>query len=125
MKNNPTWAKREPSEVSASYGLMQVMYDVAWKYGFRGKTTELYDPATSIEYGSRYFREILDEAIKEILYLKIPYLTPMRVALARYNGGPTGNPDKGGALRNEPYVDKVMAAWTKIHFNPVGDEVTA
>jgi hypothetical protein len=118
MKKNPTWANREPSEVSASYGLMQIMYDVFYKYGFRGKAAELYDPAFNIETGARYFRELLDEATREQLYLKFPYLTPMRVALARYNGGPTGNPDADGNLRNESYVDGVMAAWTKIHFQP-------
>jgi hypothetical protein len=39
---------------SGEIGLMQVMPSTAWMLGFRGNTTDLYEPATNIHYGVTY-----------------------------------------------------------------------
>jgi len=51
-KNNPFY--KFPKRISASYGLMQIMYTTAYSVGFRGKPEDLYDPATNIEVGAAY-----------------------------------------------------------------------
>lgn len=37
LKNNPEWSDKDPKRVSASYGVMQLMYTTAWLLGFRGE----------------------------------------------------------------------------------------
>ena len=41
----------DPQRVSASYGLMQVMYSTAWELGFRAIPELLFVPETALEYG--------------------------------------------------------------------------
>jgi soluble lytic murein transglycosylase-like protein len=109
LKNDPKWNTRDPKEVSASYGLMQLMYTVAWAMGFRGAGKDLFNPVYNIELGAR----LLGELLKGIKTTKNKRLLPIQIALARYNGGYKGNPGDDGTLRNQSYVDKVQAAyWT-------------
>lgn len=60
-----------------SYGLMQVMGQVAREFGFEGEfLTELCDPLTNLEYGCRKLAREMDKASGNI-----------RQALLGYNGG--------------------------------------
>lgn len=51
-KNNPYYDA--PERISASYGLMQIMYPTAYTVGFRGKPEDLYDPRQNLEVGAAY-----------------------------------------------------------------------
>lgn len=110
IKNNPLWKDRDPKEVSASYGLMQLMYTTAWALGFRGAGEELYDPAVNIDLGAKLIRQTFD-SIKPEQYFKC---WPTEIVLARYNGGYGGNPGPDGGLRNYQYTRKVLAWYWKI-----------
>jgi hypothetical protein len=49
------------TEVSTSYGLMQVMYPTAVTYcGYSGNPDSLKDPATNIDCGTNYLKDLLD-----------------------------------------------------------------
>lgn len=72
--------KLSPSEKLAratSFGLMQVMGQVAREFGFSGDyLTELTDPLVGLEYGCRKLRQCVDRANGDV-----------RQALLLYNGG--------------------------------------
>lgn len=51
-KDNPYYD--DPKRISASYGLMQIMYPTAYTVGFRGEPEDLYDPQQNIEAGAAY-----------------------------------------------------------------------
>lgn len=78
---------RFPEFYSASYGPMQVLYQVALEHGFKGDfPTELCVPAIGLDIGCRVFKA------------KQARTTGLRAALLAYNGG--GRP---------AYADEVMA----------------
>ncbi len=58
LKDTSPWTENpyygEPKRISASYGLMQIMYTTAYNIGFRGKPEDLYDPATAIDVSTAY-----------------------------------------------------------------------
>lgn len=58
LKDKAPWTQNpyygDPERISASYGLMQIMYTTAYNAGFRGKPEDLYDPATGIDAGTAY-----------------------------------------------------------------------
>jgi len=120
------WAGKDPSVVSASYGLCQVLFTTAWALdrplGYKTMTPSqfqefaenLYNPRVSLDYGSRLLRILLDKVIAEKLDDRFEHLSRMDIALARYNGGSWKNPDEAGALRNQKYVDKVFRAYDEI-----------
>jgi soluble lytic murein transglycosylase-like protein len=77
---------------ACSFGLMQVMGQVAIEHGWQGKfLTELIDPETGVEFGCRKLKQCLDRR---------DGLVPD--ALQYYNGG--GNPN---------YASQVMARKAK------------
>src|SRR6266576_1832825 len=83
---------------SMSWGVMQVMGQVAREFGFNGKyLSELCDPAVGIEYGCRKLDKCLEMANGD-----------MGVALDRYNG--TGNPN---------YAKEVLALATLYRIAPI------
>lgn len=51
-KSNPYYDS--PKRISASYGLMQILYTTAYSVGFRGKPEDLYDPEQNLEVGCAY-----------------------------------------------------------------------
>src|SRR5690348_13739676 len=59
LQNDPAYAGRNQREVSASYGLMQVMYPTAVDHGFAGQPWELFAPAASLEYGCKHLASLM------------------------------------------------------------------
>jgi soluble lytic murein transglycosylase-like protein len=114
LKDDPRYATRDPREVSASYGLCQLMYPTAVSLGFGGLAEELYNPAINIDLGGRYLRLLLDEVWRDKSFWYDFEISAMDCALARYNGGAWRNPDVFGHLRNQSYVDKIMAEWERL-----------
>ena len=51
LKDNPKWQDQEPEAVSASYGLMQIMYVVAVENGFTGTPEEHHELDGEAEQG--------------------------------------------------------------------------
>lgn len=111
LKNDPRWAERDPREVSASYGLCQLMFTTAVGIGYEGDAEGLYKPATNIDLGGRYLRILLDEVWRDREHWYQFDISAMDCVLSRYNGGAFRNPGEDGKLRNQSYVDKVMAEW--------------
>jgi len=58
LKDKSPWTESpyysESERISASYGLMQIMYTTAYNAGFRGQPEDLYDPATAIDISTAY-----------------------------------------------------------------------
>jgi soluble lytic murein transglycosylase-like protein len=107
LSKDPNWNTQEPKVVSSSYGIMQLLYTTAYGMGWRGEAEELYDPTTNIDLGCKLLRQLL-------LGIKTSpnkNLFPIEIALARYNGGFSGNPSPDGKLRNYEYVRRVKAAY--------------
>jgi len=114
MENHPLWQDKDPERYSASYGVMQLMYVVAWELGFRDEPEELYNPVYNIELGAKLLRRHLNK-IKTVKNIA-PYINfwPRDLALAWYNGGRKNNPTVEGNLRNPEYVDKVKIEFWKL-----------
>ena len=114
LADNPEWKDKEPSVVSASWGICQIMFTTAWGLGFRGTTgEELEDPTTNIMLCAKLLRNHLDKIEAQGL-CSTNTLWPVEVALAWYNGGRKGNPSENGILRNQKYVDKVLRAYVEL-----------
>jgi len=87
-------------EDDKSYGLMQIMgYNLRNLTGTpRGTSMDFqwaFDPEINILIGTRLLRLELDATGQNV-----------QVALARYNGGPSGNQKE--PLRTQPYVDRIF-----------------
>ena len=79
--------KTEKHARSTSWGLMQIMGQVAREKGFRGEfLSELLDPAVNLDIGARYLKHLLDTRPN------------VEAALLRWNGG-----------GNENYAKEVLA----------------
>ena len=112
LKDKPEWKDKDPKLVSASHGLMQLMWPTATMLGFSGTTAEdLQDPLTNIMLGAKLIRRLLDKSIAERYSDKFYWLSPLQIALAQFNGGKTKNPADDGSLRNQKYVRRVMITW--------------
>jgi soluble lytic murein transglycosylase-like protein len=100
LKGKPEWDGSNPARVSASYGLMQVMFPVAVEHGMaRTEPPEyLFVPLIGLDYGCRVLAKRLEWARGDL-----------RSALASYNGGKKGNEPGTLRLRNATYADKVLA----------------
>lgn len=109
MKGKPEWEGRDMAEVSASYGLMQLMYPTATWLGWKGSGEDLYNPVINIELGAKLLRKLLDK-----VKIESSALWSIEIALSIYNGGKFKNPDKYGKLRTQKYVDKVFDHWFKL-----------
>ena len=102
LAKNPKYMHRIPREVSASYGLMQIMYPVAVENGYRGEPVGLYDVETNLDLGCKYLASLMRWAGRH-----------RDAAIAAYNGGKgvgLGIDPKTGRkvpFRNQQYVDKV------------------
>jgi soluble lytic murein transglycosylase-like protein len=109
----PELADRDPKEVSASYGLMQIMYTTAWNLGFRGPGTDLYQVVYNVELAGKLLVQLREQLVPKPFWR----CWPTEVMLARYNGGSWKNPGDEGNLRNWDYVLRVkreyINLWTK------------
>lgn len=104
LKHRPEWDGANPARVSASYGLMQVMFPVAVEFGYpkNDPPEYLFVPLIGLEYGCKVLKERMTWAGGNV-----------RAALAAYNGGKGGNLP-GGTLRNAAYADKVLGRLDKV-----------
>lgn len=96
LAKDAKWANANPFRVSASYGLLQIMFPVAQELGFIGKPEELFDPETGLEWGARKLASLVAWAKGDI-----------EMALAAYNGGKGGNATR--PFRNGTYATNVLA----------------
>jgi soluble lytic murein transglycosylase-like protein len=88
---------------ATSYGLMQIMGEVARELGFTGQFMELFDPATGLEY-----------ALKHLKHFVLKYQAQgLDYAIASYNAGSPRVGDDGKFV-NQQYVDTVHSYWNKI-----------
>lgn len=100
MEKKPRWDGANPERVSASYGLMQVMFPVAIEHGYddRDPPEGLFVPTVGLEFGVRVLMHNLGWSNGDI-----------PAALAAYNGGRTrDNAPGANPKRNQGYVDKVL-----------------
>ena len=116
LKDKPEWKDQDPRIVSASWGLMQLMWTTAWGLGFRGEVEDIINPVFNIELGAKLLRQLLDRIKSndhgrpDVLWM----LNPLAIACARYNGGSRGNPDDNGNLRNADYALRVFDVWKEL-----------
>lgn len=110
MAKDRRWKDAEPTRVSASYGLMQVMYLVALEFGFPSTDPpeQLYIPEVGLTYGCKVLAERMAWVAKAAP--DITAETRLRAALASYNGGKGGNAADHFPDRNARYADKVLKA---------------
>lgn len=80
----------------ASYGLMQTLYSTARELGYSGQAEGLFDPATSLEFGTRYLKRQL-----------VRYGGDVEQAVAAYNAG-SARRLASGKWSNQAYVDRVL-----------------
>jgi len=92
----PGLGTKESRGRSTSWGLMQVMGQVAREEGFTGEFEQLLDPRVGLHWGCRH-----------LLVLKKRHLTThgWPGVIAAYNAGSPRK--KGGVYVNQHYVDKV------------------
>lgn len=93
---DPRAYRAEPRVNDASYGLMQTLYATAKHLGYSGPPEGLFDPETSLEYGTRYLKYQLGR------YREVP------AAIAAYNAG-TAYRRADGSFTNQAYVNRVLS----------------
>lgn len=103
LADDPAYRDRQPYRVSASYGLMQVMFSTAVQHGLpvTSEPEVLFLPVVSLKYGCMHLASLLEWSRGNL-----------DQALAGYNGGKRGN--EHPPYRNAGYVSKVRAALHKI-----------
>lgn len=102
LANHPDYRGLNPQRVSASYGLMQVMYPVAREMGLMSPDPEvLFVPAVGLDYGCKKLASLLQWAGGDLLS-----------ALAAYNGGKATN--RMEPRRNQAYADRVLAMLAQV-----------
>lgn len=102
MSADAKWTGANPERVSASYGLMQVLFVVAQEVGFVSPDPEyLFVPAIGLDYGCRKLAQLLAWAGGDVTR-----------ALAAYNGGRVANGRP--PFRNQAYADKVLTQLKEI-----------
>ena len=80
---------------ATSYGLMQIMGQVAREKGFKGAFEELFDPAVNLFW-----------SLKHLKYFIKKYEPSLDDAIASYNAG-SPRKDELGKYRNQAYVNKI------------------
>lgn len=119
--NDPDTADVDDGEVEddASYGLMQVMgYNVRALVGVPIGTAMrfgwLFLPIANVAMGLRVLTAELKAVASEIAMAKVPAYQHVERALARYNGGPTGDDPVNGDYRLRAYVDRIASHATAV-----------
>ena len=102
---------------ACSVGLLQIMFVVAREDGFTGEPWDLFKPDVNLDVGTRHLATLR----KRIIHAGGAAVTQavdqqptllVRATLAAYNGGLAGN--VGPPLRNQAYVEKVIAQWRRL-----------
>jgi len=114
VARDPDTADKDDGDLEddCSYGLMQVMgFNARALLGVRPGTpmsfAPLYRPLLNISLGLTIFTGELAAVAFEVSAGKLPGGRTVERALARYNGGPTGDDDTNGAFRLQAYIDRV------------------
>jgi soluble lytic murein transglycosylase-like protein len=113
LKPKNLYPGMNPRRVSSSYGLMQIMYDVAVERGF-DKTNPpeyLFIPSVNLEYGCMHLRMLTNWA-NEPQFVASSEQDKLEAVLASYNGGRGDNKPHQKPKRNASYVRKVLANLT-------------
>jgi len=113
LLNNKQWQaimrerNYKPEQVSASYGLGQLMYPTAWGMGYKNDPEGLYDPKINAILSCRY----LSTQIKR-------YNGNVQAALAHYNGGGGGAKKFLEGMTNERPSQYALKVWNLfIHYD--------
>jgi len=112
LADKPEWRDLNPNRVSASYGLLQVMYPTAVANGYVGDPEALFLPAMGLEFGCRELERLL-------AWARTFEATPearLQAAVAAYNGGQRGNAPTDTPLRNLAYTGRVAHELSGIPF---------
>jgi len=80
---HPDYAGCEPRRVSASYGLMQIMYPTAVDMGYEGEPEGLFSPSLNLRFGIGFLMTLIAKAGGDAWE-----------AIAAYNGGWGGRKGK-------------------------------
>lgn len=86
----------------ASYGLMQTLFTTARELGYSGAPEGLFNPETSIEFGTRYLKRQL-----------IRYNGDPEKAISAYNAG-SARRLPSGEWSNQRYVDRVLGFFRQL-----------
>lgn len=114
LADKPEYAGREPREIAASYGLMQVLYTTALEHGYTGEPWGLFDPVVNLGMGCTVLAALLAWARAQYVGLASKEAAAVtRSALAAYNGGKKGNAPND-LLRNGSYADQVLVRYRRI-----------
>lgn len=100
-----------PRRVSSSYGLMQIMYQVAKERGFEGDPEELFIPKINLFWGCNHLQFLVEWSRN---YTTVSPAKQMEAVVAAWNGGRGGNKPTEILLRNGQYVKKVAATYDRI-----------
>ena len=108
MLGKAEWVNALPERVSASYGLMQVMFATAVEHGYpRIQPPEyLFVPIVGLEYGCKVLARRIRKA--SAMAPDSPEDVRIRAALASYNGGWKDNRPDSLPDRNAAYASKVL-----------------
>ena len=98
---NNNLSPEEARKLATSWGLMQIMGQVARERGFKGEMEELLEPATGLEWSLKHLKRFI---------LKHP---DMDSAIASYNAGSPRRREDGNFV-NQDYVNKVKRFWKLI-----------
>ncbi len=88
---------------ATSWGLMQIMGQVARERGFKGEFEELLTPNQGLDWGCKHLKRFLKR-----------YDPDLDAAIASYNAGSPRRTDTGRSFVNQRYVDKVKNYYTTI-----------
>lgn len=97
LADKPEYADALPARVSASYGLMQIMYPVAREHGFKDDPEMLFVPRINLFWGCTHLAHLLEWARGDV-----------DKALAAYNGG------KGAGLKAPDYPSAQVVYIAKV-----------
>ena len=110
QKHLPEYKGANPRRVSASYGLMQVMYQTAKEAGFVGDPEELFIPAVNVFWSCGILKKLTTWAKA----FATSDETQLQAVLASYNGGRGGNKPTDQPLRNGRYAAAVLSIYRQL-----------
>jgi soluble lytic murein transglycosylase-like protein len=93
---------------ATSYGLMQIMGEVARELGFKGEFKELFDPTLNLSYALKHLKRFINK-----------YKTQgLDYAIASYNAGSPRFTEAGKGVKfvNQEYVDKIHLYLKTIYY---------